>query len=619
MKKTKILFEGHDLKFLSHVINHFSAKKDCDVEVYTYSGHLLSNSERIWKVLAGFDIIFCEWGLGNLQWFSHHKLPGQKLVTRIHLQEFFTDYLSETNWENVDKMIFVGPFMMEKFVRMFPGYREKCIVIPNLIDTVSFDLPKEKDSVFNLGLLGILPKRKSPHIGLEILRELRKEDNRYKLFIKSRRPDEVDWLWRKPEEQEYYNAFYDKIIKMGLQDAVVFEPHGSDVQEWFQHIGFILSPSEFESFHMAIAECMASGGIPVIRNWEGSHELFPDTYSFNSIGEATEMILKFSNQQEFEKEAAVARKYCQDHFDVSVLLPEYDKILKPEFYMAEFRKEFQNVWESRSKLLDDLLVCDQAREKSAGDLAALVVQQQGLTDNNSTLTLEISQIRSELVKQGETNQLLAGGFDQLQQQYSSISDALNHRLLDISRISAELQNQTIQNTTYREEIIRLQQVNEGYKDDLVRADNETRHMKETLSEENTRIQKTLENEKTVLKETLEKEKNLIKETLENEKNLIIETLNKENALIKETMGNENTRIARDFAVMKAENAALFAKYEQERARLQDRIDHMKNINTDLEKRLVQTFSSLSWKVGAILIKKPSDLVIDIKRKLLPRK
>ena len=93
MKKTKILFEGHDLKFLSLLIDHYKTNHDYAVEVYTYQGHEISDFTEIHRVLPEIDIIFCEWGLGNLRWFSQNKLPGQKIITRIHSQEFFTNYL----------------------------------------------------------------------------------------------------------------------------------------------------------------------------------------------------------------------------------------------------------------------------------------------------------------------------------------------------------------------------------------------------------------------------------------------------------------------------------------------------------------------------------------------
>ena len=390
MKKTKILFEGHDLKFLSHIIAHYETNHDYDVEVFTYSGHEIKDTTEIQRVLPDIDIIFCEWGLGNLRWFSQNKLPGQKIITRIHSQEFFTGYLQETHWSQVSKIVFVSQHMLMQFCRLFPGSSNKCVMIHNMVDCESYEIKKTDDAKYHLGMLGVLPRLKDPYFGLQILKDLKKEDQRYKLFIKGKKPQELDWLWKKTDEQQYYNDFFAAVTELNLGDSVTWETHGNDVPEWLTKIGFILSCSDREAFHMAVAEGMASGSIPVIRQWEGSQELYPKEYSIKDVHEATELIRKFTVQKNFDHEATKARRYCEDHFDVKIIIPEYDKLIFPEFDIAEVRREYYNVSELRKKLAIDLESCGQAREKTSGDLSNLVIQHKDLIGNNSVLTTEIS-------------------------------------------------------------------------------------------------------------------------------------------------------------------------------------------------------------------------------------
>jgi glycosyltransferase involved in cell wall biosynthesis len=424
MKKTRVLFTGHDLKFLTHVINHFKLKTDYDIVVHTYSGHEFTETEKLTAELPDYDIIFCEWGLGNLKWFSHNKYPGQKLVTRIHLQEFVTPYLKETNWENVDKIIVVGPFMKEKFDRLFPDYHEKCIVIPNLIDTALFNLGKEEGSIFNLGMLGILPRRKSPHTGLEILQELRKSDERYKLHIKSKRPEELDWLWKRPEEQEYYNAFYNSIDQLGLKDAVIFDPHGSDVQEWFRKIGFILSVSEFESFHMAIAEGMASGAIPVIRNWDGVKALFPDSLIFEEIPRAVDFIINHSNPGKFDEEAAALKKYCKKHFSLEILLPQYEKILSRDIDRAKMRKILKKTLVQQNEILQHQKILEDENLRLKKDL---------------NLFREINEkLRAELTKSQEDIGKSLLEIRELNEKLAASQEKSDKSMLEIKKLTGDL-------------------------------------------------------------------------------------------------------------------------------------------------------------------------------------
>lgn len=44
---------------------------------------------------------------------------------------------------------------------------------------------------------------------------------------------------------------------------VIFDPPADDVNEWFKSVGFILSPSNFESFHLDIGEVIFNGTVPV--------------------------------------------------------------------------------------------------------------------------------------------------------------------------------------------------------------------------------------------------------------------------------------------------------------------------------------------------------------------
>jgi glycosyltransferase involved in cell wall biosynthesis len=458
------------------VINHFKARKDYDVDVFTYTGHVLPDSEKLLIDLPGYDIIFCEWGLGNLKWFSHNKLPGQKLVTRIHSQEFSTPFLSETEWEDVDKIIFVAPHMMEKFIRLFPSCQSKCQVIYNLLDALSFNLEKDKDAQFNLGLLGILPKIKSPHLGLEILKELRKIDPRYRLFIKGKRPEELDWLWRNPAEQEYYLEFTKSIIRMGLQDAVIFDPHGNDVPEWFRKIGFILSTSEHEAFHMAIAEGMASGAIPIIRNWEGAKNLFPDRLIFDEPLQAVSLISNYSNSAKFNEEGKALKNYCSSHFSLDVLLPEYDNLLTRDIDRKKMRKALhklhtqqqeaiQNenmVLKENMKLRSDLLTLHENNNKLKTDLVSMQDTNIKLKADLTSLQETNIKLKTDLTSLNETNNKLKTDFNSLQNSNNKLKtdfnslQATNHKLqidlttnletnnilkIDIQKLIAELELQ----------------------------------------------------------------------------------------------------------------------------------------------------------------------------------
>src|SRR5690606_14421438 len=93
-------------------------------------------------------------------------------------------------------------------------------------------------------------------------------------------------------EMSYYEKLFEKINSAPWKENVIFEKHGDDVPQWFSKLNFILSTSDIESFHLAPMEGMASGTIPIIFNWDGSHTIYPNEYIVKSTDEAVDLILK---------------------------------------------------------------------------------------------------------------------------------------------------------------------------------------------------------------------------------------------------------------------------------------------------------------------------------------
>lgn len=325
-RQIKILFNGHDFKFLRLLISHFEHDLRYEVLLDEHQGHVIVDTKKSEKLLDQADIVFCEWCLGNAEWYSHNKKADQILIIRLHHQEVNLPSLERINWQNVDRIIFICQNNKRLFLQKFPHLEEKSLLIYNFIDCSSFDLPKLPGAEFNLGFVGTAPMRKAPHLAFEILKRLKDTDNRYTLFIKGKQPFEYDWLWKRPEEREYYEKFYQEINSSSYSNSVVFDPHGNDVQEWFSKIGFLLSTSDHEGSHQAVAEGMASGAIPVIRNWDGADQLYPAKYVFASIVESVDLIKKWNGAGQFSLESVDSKKYARKNFDYQQVIKKYDTL-----------------------------------------------------------------------------------------------------------------------------------------------------------------------------------------------------------------------------------------------------------------------------------------------------
>ncbi|MES9685332.1 group 1 glycosyl transferase [Gottfriedia acidiceleris] len=324
--KIRLLFAGHDLKFIQMAIKYFEQNPQFEVKIDQWDGHNYHNEKKSLECLQWADVIFCEWGLGNTVWYSKHKLEHQKLVVRMHLQERDTNYPKGFTLSNIDQIIAISPYIFEEFHRVCSIPRNKMTMIYNMINTKQFDLPKvDSDVNYHLGIVGILPSRKRLDRALNILEKLYSQDNRYKLFIKSKRPEEVSWVWDRDIERKYFNEVYDRIKNEPWGKNVIFEGHGSNMDEWFQKIGYVLSTSDFESFHLAPMEGMAGGSIPIVLHWTGAETIYQNEYLFNNEEEAVKKITNEETQRLIG--SSKLKQYPSENFDKEIICSQIETLI----------------------------------------------------------------------------------------------------------------------------------------------------------------------------------------------------------------------------------------------------------------------------------------------------
>jgi glycosyltransferase involved in cell wall biosynthesis len=311
-----ILFSGHDLRFLRLFVAHCQRNGRYTVLLDEHQGHEITNTRQSSELLPRADIIFCEWCLGNAVWYSRNKHPHQRLVIRLHAQEMRLPFLDKIQWDAVDALVLICPRNRDLIRERYPFLAGKLHLIYNPIDCHALDQPKLPGAEFNLGIMGICPMLKAPHLAFEILCQLRQKDSRYRLFVKGKHPREYDWLWRgRPVERAYYERLYKEIDESPHGNSVVLETYGDDVGQWFSKIGFILSTSDNEGSHQSVAEGMASGTIPIIRNWPGSDLIYPPKYVAASVESAVQAVLNWRTLQRYSEEMDFCRGFARAQFD----------------------------------------------------------------------------------------------------------------------------------------------------------------------------------------------------------------------------------------------------------------------------------------------------------------
>lgn len=320
----KIAFIGHDLKFIEHIIEYFKSKLGYEVKIDKWDGHEIHNEEKSLQILEWADILFCEWGLGNVLWYQKHKKRHQKLIVRLHRFEMNTKFPVQFDYSKIDQIIAISPYIYEEFHRVAKVPREQMKVVFNAIDVDRFDREKTVNNQYNIGLIGFVPKLKRLDRAIDIFEQLYNIDNRYHLYIKGKHPKEYKWVWNDSVQREYYEKIFSKLKHCSFGKNVHFEGWG-DVAKWLENIGYVLSVSDYESFHMAPIEGMASGAFPLVYKREGVNTIFPKEYIFDSFETIIDFILK-KYPTSYKRNSL--KSFVKKHYSLDKICIEIDKLIK---------------------------------------------------------------------------------------------------------------------------------------------------------------------------------------------------------------------------------------------------------------------------------------------------
>jgi glycosyltransferase involved in cell wall biosynthesis len=324
----KVVLAGHDLKFFTPLIALLRLQPGVEVRVDQWAA-LGEHDPALSKELADWaDVVICEWCGPNAIWYSRHKRKGSRLLVHLHRFELYSHYPGQVKIGHVDQVICVSDHYT-RLTREHTGWpADKVVTVANPLDTMQLGRAKLDGARFNLGLIGIVPSRKRLDLALDVLEELRRDDDRYQLLVKSGMPWEHWWVWQNPEERGHYTTALRRVQRSPLlRDAVVFDDAGPDVPAWLRRIGFVLSTSDDESFHVAPAEGMASGAVPVVRHWPGAETIYDQRWIRETPAEMAAAIAAASaDDASWRAAGALAREQAQA-FDLESIARAWQGLL----------------------------------------------------------------------------------------------------------------------------------------------------------------------------------------------------------------------------------------------------------------------------------------------------
>ncbi|MEV6970305.1 hypothetical protein AB0M47_34880 [Hamadaea sp. NPDC051192] len=335
--RRRVLVSGYDLKFARELCARLDARDDLDVTLDSWPD-LGRPSPRTSRLLAEADTVLAEWARPSAVWLSRHKRPGQHLIVRLHRYELDFPYPRDIDMDAVDAVVHVSPPIRARIRAELGWPDEKLVYLPNYLDVDWFDRPKLPDARFGLGFVGIDFLNKRLDLALDLLAQVRRKDPRFTLQVRSTMPWDNVYAWPRDEERAFVGWCLERISRDPLlRGAVHFDSPGRDMAGWYRKVGHVLSMSDIESFHLAAAEGMASGAVPVLRPWPGAAEIYAAEWIQPSVDAAAEFVLASADAASWAERGSRARAEIRRTADPVATVAAWADLLHGDVAAAQAR------------------------------------------------------------------------------------------------------------------------------------------------------------------------------------------------------------------------------------------------------------------------------------------
>lgn len=237
------------------------------------------DDEEVYRAIQDSDVAWLEWAdkLAARITLSG-RLVGKKVICRMHSYEVFENPISYIDWDCVDTLIVVSPYMKELVVGRFPVLKKKVVVIGNGVDSNKFVPHTTRGK--NMAWIGDIGHKKGPLLLLHAFHALTMRDSGYHLHIAG------DF-----QDQRYAIYFQQMVTKLGLQSNITFHGYVQDMAGWLGDKDYILNTSPMEGNPVGVAEGLMCNLIPLIHDFPGADELYPPHYLWRTIPEFVELAL----------------------------------------------------------------------------------------------------------------------------------------------------------------------------------------------------------------------------------------------------------------------------------------------------------------------------------------
>lgn len=280
------------------------------------------------------DTVLVDWCDTAAIWASLAVSPGTRLVVRLHSIEAISAHPHVVDWGAVDDIIFVGAPLQSLTTAVVPGLQRKRPrqhLLPNECRLQRFGTDKNAEAARTLALVGWASIVKDPLWAFDVLRLLRADDPAWRLLLIGNDfpPQPL------AGSRRYREELIQRAGEPDLAGAVDCIGYTQDLPTALRRVGFLLSTSRRESFHVGLIEGAASGAVPIVRDWPllraygGARATVPPEWVVDTPEDAAERVRRFAEEPAWRAEGEEARRYVLANLDWSVVAERYEALLAP--------------------------------------------------------------------------------------------------------------------------------------------------------------------------------------------------------------------------------------------------------------------------------------------------
>jgi len=273
--------------------------------------------ERLRRAVTRRDVVFSDWADASTVWLSYVCPAGVRLVVRVHSVDALDAWFPLVDWVNVDEVV-VSPALHSLVVELLEACGITSLpvtVLPPLVGVRELGPEKDDGARCTLGMVGWARRVKDVAWALDLL----DQDPRWRLVLIGHQLTEPRGSAR---SRRYHSQVLERLRRPDVASRVEVAGWSDDVAVPLRRVGVILSTSRRESLHHGLVEGVASGAVPVVRNWPiyaargGARTVYPDDWVVETVQEAaTRIHATTADDATWERARLEARQQALSLFD----------------------------------------------------------------------------------------------------------------------------------------------------------------------------------------------------------------------------------------------------------------------------------------------------------------